>query len=147
MCILLVDDDTDMRDAMCRVLVQAGHCVVEAGSGDAAAELIGEAGPFDILVTDVRMPGFYDGVALAECWREKVPGHPILFVSGDTGGRLNMDTLGPYEVLLLKPFRRTSLLDAVRLLLTQHITGVSPAPALAPASPGQGGAALPVYAP
>ena len=143
MCILLVDDDDDVRASMRRILAQAGHCVMEAGSGEAAVALIGKAGPFDMLVTDIRTPGSCDGVVLAECWREKVPGHPILFVSGDTGGRLNMDTLGPYEVLLLKPFRRTSLLDAVRLLLTQHITGASPAPA----SPGQGGAALPVYAP
>ena len=117
MCILLVDDNEDVRASMRRVLAQAGHCVMEAGSGEAATTLIGEAGPFDILVTDVRMPGFCDGVALAECWREKVPGRPVLFVSGDTDDRLDMDTLGPHEAMLLKPFRRASLLDAVRLLL------------------------------
>lgn len=102
---------------MRRILAQAGHCVMEAGSGEAAVALIGKAGPFDMLVTDIRMPGSCDGVVLAECWREKTPGRPVLFVSGDTDNRLDMDTLGPHEAMLPKPFRRASLLNAVHLLL------------------------------
>lgn len=116
-CILLVDDSHDLRALMCRALARAGHGVVEAGSGDAAASLIGEAGPFDMLVTDVRMPSSYDGVALAAWWREKVPGRPVLFVTGHAGGRLDLGALGPHETVLHKPFQRASLLDAVRLLL------------------------------
>ena len=91
--------------------------MVEAESGDAAAALIGEAGPFDMLVTDVIMPGSYDGVALTAWWREKVPGRPVLFVTGHADGRLDPGALGPHEAVLHKPFQRASLLDAVRLLL------------------------------
>lgn len=116
-CILLVDDNHNVRTSMSRVLAGAGHEVVEAGSGAAAAALIEDAAPFDLLVTDVRMPGSCDGMALAMGWREKVPGRPVLFVSGDTDGRLDMDALGPHEAVLHKPFRRASLLDAVRHLL------------------------------
>lgn len=116
-CILLVDDNDNVRTAISRVLAQAGHEVVEAGSGDAAAALIDDAAPFDLLVTDVRMPGSCDGVAVAMGWREKVPGRPVLFVSGDTDSRLDLDVLGPHEALLHKPFRRASLLDAVQHLL------------------------------
>lgn len=116
-CILLVDDDHNVRASMRRALVQAGHDVTEAESGDDAAALIEEAAPFDLLVTDVRMPGSCDGVALASCWRETVPGRPLLFVSGYSEGRLDTDGLGPHEAVLHKPFQRASLLDAVRDLL------------------------------
>lgn len=116
-CILLVDDDHNVRASMRRALVQAGHDVTEAESADAAAALIEEAAPFDLLVTDVRMPGSRDGVALASCWRETAPGRPLLFVSGYSEGRLDTGSLGPHEAVLHKPFQRASLLDAVRDLL------------------------------
>ncbi len=116
-CILLVDDDHIVRASMRRVLAQAGHDVTEAVSGDAATALIEEAAAFDMLVTDVRMPGSCDGVALASCWRETVPGRPVLFVSGYNEGRLDIGGLGPREAVLHKPFRRASLLNAVQSLL------------------------------
>ena len=117
--ILLVDDDHDVRASMRRTLAQDGHDVVEAESGDAAAALIEDAVPFDMLITDVRMPGSRDGVALASCWDEKVPGRPVLFVSGDTDNRLELSALGPHQTLLHKPFERASLLDAVQHLLSK----------------------------
>lgn len=116
-CILLVDDDHHVRASMRRVLVQAGHDVVEAESGDAAAVLIEEAAPFDMLVTDLRMPGPCDGLAVAACWREKAPGRPVLFVSGYSDDRLDVSSLAPHEAVLQKPFQRAALLDAVHLLL------------------------------
>ena len=115
--ILLVDDDHDVRASVRRVLAQAGHDVVEAKSGDLAAALIEEAASFDMLVTDVRMPGSYDGVALASRWCETAPGRPVLFVSGHANGRLDMGAFGLHQAVLHKPFQRASLLDAVRRLL------------------------------
>ena len=115
--ILLVDDDHDVRASICRALAQDGHNVVEAESGDAAAALIEDAVPFDMLITDVRMPGSRDGVALASRWDEKAPGRPVLFVSGDTNSQLDLDALGPHQAVLHKPFRRASLLNTVRRLL------------------------------
>jgi len=117
-CILLVDDDHNVRASMRRVLVKAGHDVTEAGSGNAAMALIEEAASFDMLVTDIQMPGFCDGVVLATWWRKTVPGRPVLFVSGHSEGRLDIGGLGPHEAVLHKPFRRASLLDAVQHLLT-----------------------------
>ena len=125
-CILLVDDNHDVRASIRRVLAQAGHSVVEAGSGDAAAALIGAAAPFDMLVTDVRMPGARDGVALASGWRETVPNRPVLFVSGHSDGRLDPGALGPHEAVLHKPFHRASLLDAVQRLLAQRVSAAAP---------------------
>jgi len=117
--ILLVDDQDDVRASMRRVLVQDGFDVVEAKSGDTAATLIEGATPFDMLVTDVRMPGSRDGVALASCWDEKTSGRPVLFVSGETNNQLDPNTLGPHQAVLHKPFRRMSLLNAVWRLLSR----------------------------
>ena len=115
--ILLVDDDDAVRVSMRRTLAQDGHDVVEAESGDTAAALIEDSVPFDMLVTDVRMPGSRDGVALASCWDEKAPGRPVLFVSGDTDNQLDLGSLGPHQAVLHKPFRRASLQNAVQRLL------------------------------
>lgn len=135
--ILLVDDNHDVRACMRRVLVQAGHDVVEAGSGDAGAALIRDAVHFDLLVTDIHMPGSRDGVMLAACWRDRAPGRPVLFVSGLVGDRLDANAPGLHEAVLHKPFRRAALLDVVRQLLAQHGTVVAPALVLT----GQVGAA------
>ena len=104
---------------MRRTLAQDGHDVVEAKSSDTAAALIEDAVPFDMLITDVRMPGSRDGVALASCWDEKVPGRPVLFVSGDTDNRLDLAALGPHQAVLHKPFQRASLQSTVRHLLSR----------------------------
>ncbi len=117
--ILLVDDNDGVRVSMRRALAQGGHSVIEAGSGDTAAALIEASVLFDMLITDVRMPGSRDGVALASCWHEKAPGRPVLFVSGHAGSRLDLDALGPHQAVLHKPFRRASLLYAVQHLLSR----------------------------
>lgn len=117
--ILLVDDNPQVRQAMRRALSQAGLSVVEAESGDAAAKLIAGQESFDMLVTDVRMPGQRDGVALASDWREQVPGRPVLFVSGSNEDHVDAAALGAHGAVLLKPFPRASLVEIVRTLLAE----------------------------
>ena len=114
--ILLVDDDAAVRTVMRRVLAQAGLSVTEAGSGDQAALLLDQPGGFDILVTDVQMPGMRDGLSLATDWRTRAPGRPLLFVTGGSD-KLRPDQLGPQEAMICKPFPRAGLVDAVRRLL------------------------------
>lgn len=115
--VLLVDDDDAVRQAMGRSLRQAGLSVVEAEDGDAAAGLIAGPRVFDVLVTDVRMPGQWDGVAVASAWRKRMPGRPILFVSGFDDDHVNAAGLALNEALLLKPFARAVLVDTVCALL------------------------------
>ena len=117
--VLLVEDNDSVRLAIRRALAGAGLKVVEARSGDAAAGLIASDECLDLLVTDMRMPGARDGVALAEEWRRCWPGRPVLFVSGSFDERLNPASLGPHEALLAKPFGRADLVRAVRQLLDQ----------------------------
>ena len=114
--ILLVDDDASVRAAMRRVLAQAGLSVTEADSGDQAALLLDRPGGFDMLVTDVQMPGMRDGLSLAMDWRAQAPGRPLLFVTG-SGDKLRQDQLGPQEAVICKPFPRACLVNAVRRML------------------------------
>lgn len=114
--ILLVDDDAAVRAAMRRVLAQAGLSVTEADSGDQAALLLDQPGSFDMLVTDVRMPGARDGLSLATDWRARAPGRPLLFVTG-SNDRLRHDQIGPQAEVICKPFPRAFLVDAVRRML------------------------------
>lgn len=114
--ILLVDDDAAVRAAMHRVLTQAGLSVTEAGSGDQAALLLDCPGDFDMLVTDVQMPGVRNGLSLAMDWRAQAPGRPLLFVTASSD-RLRPDQLGPQEEVISKPFPRACLVNAVRRML------------------------------
>lgn len=113
----LVDDDAAVRQAMGRALGQAGMSVVEAAGGDTAVQLIAGSETFDMLVTDVRMPGQWDGVAVASAWRTRVPGRLVLFVSGFEDHPVNAADLGLNEAVLLKPFPRAVLVDAICTLL------------------------------
>ncbi len=124
---------------MYRALSQAGHDVVEARSGHAAAALIGVTSPFDPLVTDVRIPSLLDDVALASVWRRQMQGRPVLFVSGYSGSLLDENAFSPHEAVLYKPFQRAILQHAVRLLLARHVSAAMPASA----SVGGGGATPP----
>ena len=61
--ILVVDDEQSLREFLSICLKRAGHDVVTAKSGTEALEKVA-ATPFDIVVTDLRMPGDLDGIAL-----------------------------------------------------------------------------------
>ena len=80
--VLLADDDAAMRDLVCRSLSAEGHTVVVAHDGQEALDLAhSAAAPFDILVTDVQMPGV-DGIALANQMLELNQGLKVVLMSG-----------------------------------------------------------------
>ena len=80
--VLLADDDAAMRDLVCRSLSADGHAVAVAHDGQEALDLAHSAAePFDILVTDVQMPGV-DGIALANQMLELNPSLKVVLMSG-----------------------------------------------------------------
>ena len=78
--ILLVDDDRAFRLSTAELLRQEGHAVVLAASGAEAAEKL-KAGPVDLMLLDLRMPGV-DGLGVVEALRAHGEGVPILMISG-----------------------------------------------------------------
>ena len=79
--VLLVDDDTAVRNALRRVLENRGYRVFPCGSGREALEQLA-TGSFDAMVSDVRMPGM-SGLKLLRAVREHDLDLPVILVTGN----------------------------------------------------------------
>lgn len=80
--ILLTEDDESVRTFVARALKMDGHDIVEAQDGaEALAILVDEAGRFDLLLTDIKMP-VMDGIALALTVGRDFPSLTILMMTG-----------------------------------------------------------------
>jgi CheY-like chemotaxis protein len=115
--IVLVDDEDDVRSVMKSVLRQKGYAVLDASSGAEAIRLLAEhAGPIDMLVTDVLMPGM-SGRELYEHLVRCHPGLKVLYVSGFADEAFDHEPGG--SVFLSKPFSLDTLARKVSEGLTQ----------------------------
>jgi CheY-like chemotaxis protein len=108
--ILLVEDEMLVRELAYEDLTDAGHEVTAAGTGDEALSLLRDGHGFDVLFTDIRMPGAVDGWELAAEAKQLSPGIKVVYATG-----LNDDTqrMAGDERMLTKPYRRHELLVAI----------------------------------
>ncbi|MGH1417064.1 MAG: ATP-binding protein [Pelagimonas sp.] len=112
--ILVAEDQEEVMDITVRVLQRAGHTVVAAQNGDIALGIYDEKGPFDLLLTDIVMPGDLHGPALAQALRDKNPHLPVVYMSGYADAAvLSGNDLNENDIRLMKPVSRTVLLDAI----------------------------------
>ena len=116
--ILLADDDAATRDLVKRALATDGHTVTSTQDGAEALEKLQEApSGFELLITDVQMPGL-DGIGLAE---KGLAGHPqlrIILMSGFADGLSRADHLKPnISRVLIKPFTLEQIKGAVKAAL------------------------------
>lgn len=121
--ILLVEDDPSLRAVFVNFLRHAGYEVVEAQDGaDALGVLDRDPAPMDLVVTDVVMP-HTGGPALVERLRARLPGIPVLYLSGYALDTELADDATAETAHLQKPLTRSALLAEVAALL-----GAAPAP-------------------
>jgi PAS domain S-box-containing protein len=126
-CILLVDDDADVRSVAAAMLGEAGYEVIELGSGGAALECLERQGRrVELMIADILMPGM-NGVELARAARLTRPDLPVLFVTGFSGAALPADEAEIGE-LLRKPFRTAELAAKVQAMLGRR-TATAPSSA------------------
>ena len=113
--LLVVDDESALRDVAGRILSGAGYRVLAADGGAQALELAAtHEGAIDLLLSDVVMPGML-GKELAERLVHTRPGTRVLYMSGYAQPVLaGQGTLEPGVALLEKPFTAADLLSAVR---------------------------------
>lgn len=117
--ILIVDDDPAVQITIRLLLERAGHHVRVAGDGRKGLALF-EAGPFDLVILDIFMPGM-DGLETMRHVRALQPATPIIVMSGRSAGPdsyaepdfLRMATKLGAVASLQKPFRPEALLAAV----------------------------------
>ena len=79
--VLVVDDDSAVREVTAQFLKELGYTVVEAGSGGAAIDLLDRGAEIDVLVVDYAMPGM-TGAEVAREAQLRRPGLPVLFITG-----------------------------------------------------------------
>lgn len=112
--ILVAEDDDNVRAFVVRALEIAGHEVIAASDGGLAAEvLLEEAGRFDLLLSDIKMP-VMDGIELALEAASKFPGLTILLMTGFADQRERAHGLDAliYDVIA-KPFTLDALMGKV----------------------------------
>ncbi|GAD57008.1 LOW QUALITY PROTEIN: hypothetical protein MBELCI_3060 [Limimaricola cinnabarinus LL-001] len=116
--VLLVEDDTDVRRVGAEMLRDLGYEVIEAEDADAGLEMIESDRRFDLLLTDVVMPGRISSRAMASRAQDLRPGLPVLFASGYSRDAIVHDgRLDEGIQLLPKPYRRETLARRLRELL------------------------------
>jgi nitrogen-specific signal transduction histidine kinase/CheY-like chemotaxis protein len=126
--VLLVEDETAVRHPACEFMKRCGYNVIEARDGLQAVEAAARhAGPIDLMVTDVVMPGMSGG-QLAELLAEKYPKMKVLFISGYSEKVvLRHNILDVQTNFLQKPFTLKSLGGKVREVMGKASVAVGAA--------------------
>ncbi|MFZ5749277.1 MAG: cell cycle two-component system response regulator CpdR [Pseudomonadota bacterium] len=122
--ILLAEDDKVMREYLARALERSGYAVSAVDCGTAAMPLL-ETERFDLLLTDIVMPGM-DGIELAQKASEIAPAMRVMFITGFAAVTLKAGTAVPQARVLSKPFHlRDLVLEVDRLFETERIPSSS----------------------
>ena len=80
--VLIADDDDSMRTLVARAIAMDGHVTVTAQDGAEALEMLStDADPFELLLTDIKMP-IMDGIALALAAARDFPALTIVLMTG-----------------------------------------------------------------
>lgn len=117
MCVLLVEDETLIRALLADALSEHGFTVQEAANGHEAEALLDAPEiPFTLLVSDVNLPGGTNGFAVARAFRLRYPDVPIVLVTGRPYHLMDFPERGPHDVLLMKPFTPSQIIDLARTL-------------------------------
>lgn len=115
--ILVVDDDSDFREALVDLLGVMGWDAEEASSGEEGLKIIRERAP-DVLLLDHRMPGL-TGAEVVQRLRDDGIDIPIVFMTAALEGRSMARQLG-LELFVAKPCSFDELCKAVRCALDDH---------------------------
>ena len=110
--ILVVDDDEVIRETLCELLSLEYSCQTADTAEDALAKL--EAQSFDVVLTDISMPGL-SGMELLSRVLQLYPGTAVIMVSGlsDQEQAQSLISLGAFDYLL-KPFRLEVVEESVK---------------------------------
>jgi two-component system, response regulator FlrC len=123
--VVVIDDETEVRDIIANILSIGGHQVQLAESGPGLLADLSRM-QFDLVVTDIRMPGV-DGWQVAEWVRQHRPQAPVIALSGVAEILREYERNLVFNILIAKPVRKAELLREVdRVLGTVVIQGRSP---------------------
>jgi PAS domain S-box-containing protein len=116
--ILLVDDDSAVREITAAFLHDIGCMVFEAGSGGAALDTLDRIPDIDLLLVDYAMPGM-NGAEIAAAAAARRPGIPVMFITG-YADLTALREIGE-ERILQKPFGHDELAAKLRRILSSTL--------------------------
>ncbi len=118
-CVLLVDDDRDILQAMQSALEDLGPQILTATNGNEAVRQAQQREP-DLVILDQMLPGRSGFLVMERLKRGKKKSDPprVIMITGNQGTRHRVyaETLG-VDLYLNKPFRMEKLIDAVKQLI------------------------------
>jgi DNA-binding NtrC family response regulator len=118
--VLIVDDQPAVREIAVNLFEEFGMTSETADCGDTALAMLKSEQTFDLVFTDIVMPGSLDGVALSKAAASFKPGLPFVFASGYAeASLLRSSDIETGKNLLNKPYRRDALEEVVRQALEQ----------------------------
>ena len=109
--VLLVEDNNDVAEAAAAMLESIGCTVKRVGAAEPALELLASGETFDLVFTDIVMPGGMDGVELARALRARYPSLTILLATGYSNAA--QKAAGEGFSILLKPYQLGALEQAI----------------------------------
>lgn len=113
--ILVVEDEDDVRELVSASLRNRGYSVLSVPNAEVALQILMEQVKFDLLFTDIVMPGLMDGFDLADRAKRLQPGLKILYATGYTNTLRSNHRL--HGKLIHKPYRPDEIATEVRLAL------------------------------
>ncbi len=118
--ILVVDDDNAIATVLSRVLTNEKYEITISESGDAARKILNKT-EFDLVITDLRMPGTMDGVDLFRWIKEHQPTTDVILISGNPSleSALESFRFGAWD-FLIKPIDLNHLKASVRRCLARR---------------------------
>jgi len=110
--VLIIDDEPLMRLSMMDALKAVGYEVQDASNGDEGIERL-QANHYDLVITDLRMPGS-DGLQVVQACKERSPDTEVIVITahGSVGTAVQAMKLGAYDYIT-KPFSMDELLLTV----------------------------------
>jgi signal transduction histidine kinase/DNA-binding response OmpR family regulator len=125
--VFVVEDDPQVRATVAALLREAGYEVLEAPDAEAACRKIEAGCSFDLLLTDVIMPGPVSVTELARLARERRPGAAVLYTSGyPQDAIVHRGRIDPGVDLLRKPYTRDVLVHRIRQALAKRDLDADP---------------------
>ena len=116
--VLVVDDDSDIREGLCHLLEGYGHSVTEAENGIVGLERLAST-KVDLVLIDIVMPQM-EGVETILTMRRTQPGQKIVAMSGSDPKHSYLDFAKAFgaNAVLTKPFQPAELLETIGSLMT-----------------------------
>jgi DNA-binding NtrC family response regulator len=126
--VLVTDDEEGIRTFLALALEREGHELVQASDGAQALRLVREE-PFDVVITDLRMP-VLDGMAVVRTLRLEQPGVEVIVLTafGEVGTAVEAMKLGAFDYLQKPLSGPTAIRDLVSRAIERRRTLAAPAP-------------------